>query len=148
MVRDNVKTGCVGPPTKRRLPDAGAAVAFLRQFAPEGPWALTAISPERNGIENTKFLTADLMQPDWSFLRESWDLVILDPPRTGAEAVVAQIGVVAPKRIVYVSCHPATLARDAKVLVERHHYRLSSTQVFDMFPHTHHVEVMAFFERG
>ena len=75
-----------------------------------------------NGITNTRFLTADLMQPDWSFFRERRDVVVLDPPRTGAEAAVAEMHRIAPRRIVYVSCHPATLARDAQVLVEQHGY--------------------------
>jgi 23S rRNA (uracil1939-C5)-methyltransferase len=52
-----------------------------------------------------------------------------------------------PRRIVYVSCHPATLARDAGVLCSRYSYRLSSAQIFDMFPNTYHVEVMAVFDR-
>jgi len=72
---------------------------------------------------------------------------VLDPPRTGAEAAVAEMDRIAPRRIVYVSCHPATLARDAQVLVERHGYRLRTVRVFDMFPHTHHVEALALFER-
>jgi 23S rRNA (uracil1939-C5)-methyltransferase len=101
-----------------------------------------------NGIANARFLTADLTQPGWSFFREPRDVVVLDPPRTGAEAAVAEMNRIAPSRIVYVSCHPATLARDAQVLVERHGYRLRSVRVFDMFPHTHHVEALALFERG
>jgi 23S rRNA (uracil1939-C5)-methyltransferase len=101
-----------------------------------------------NGVPNTRFLTADLMQPDWSFFRERRDVVVLDPPRTGAEAAAAAMDRIAPRRIVYVSCHPATLARDAQVLVERHGYRLRTVRVFDMFPHTHHVEALALFERG
>jgi 23S rRNA (uracil1939-C5)-methyltransferase len=101
----------------------------------------------RNGIANARFVTADLTNPDWSFYREPWDVVVLDPPRTGAEAPVAELHRSRPRRIVYVSCHPATLARDAQVLVERHGYRLSATRVFDMFPHTSHIEALALFER-
>lgn len=99
-----------------------------------------------NGIANTRFLTADLMSPGWGFYREPWDVVVLDPPRTGAEAPVAELKG-GPRRIVYVSCHPGTLARDAQVLVEQHGYRLRAVRVFDMFPHTHHVETLALFER-
>ncbi len=100
-----------------------------------------------NGITNARFITADLMASDWSFYREPWDVVLLDPPRTGAEAPVAELHRSSPRRIVYVSCHPATLARDAQVLVERHGYKLRVARVFDMFPHTHHVEALALFTR-
>jgi 23S rRNA (uracil1939-C5)-methyltransferase len=107
--------------------------------------ARAAGNAERNGIRNAKFFSADLMHADWSFFREQWDVVVLDPPRTGAEAAVAHMDTMRPRRIVYVSCHPATLARDAKVLGAG--YRLTSARVLDMFPHTHHVEVMAVFDR-
>jgi 23S rRNA (uracil1939-C5)-methyltransferase len=101
----------------------------------------------RNGIANARFLTADLMQTDWGFLRESWDVVLLDPPRTGAEAPIAALRKTGPRRIVYVSCHPGTLARDAETLTADGAYRLRTVRVFDMFPHTHHVETVALFER-
>jgi 23S rRNA (uracil1939-C5)-methyltransferase len=107
--------------------------------------ARAARNAERNGIRNAKFFAADLMHADWSFFREPWDIVVLDPPRSGAEAAVAHMDTMRPRRIVYVSCHPATLARDAKVLAAG--YRLTSARVLDMFPHTHHVEVMAVFDR-
>jgi 23S rRNA (uracil1939-C5)-methyltransferase len=100
-----------------------------------------------NRLGNARFLTADLMKPGWGFYREPWDVVVLDPPRTGAEAPVAELRADGPRRIVYVSCHPATLARDAQVLTERLGYRLRAARVFDMFPHTHHVEALASFER-
>ncbi len=100
-----------------------------------------------NGVGNARFVTADLTSRDWSFYREPWDVVVLDPPRTGAEAPVAELEKCRPRRVVYVSCHPATLARDAQVLVAQHGYRLRAVRVFDMFPHTHHVETVALFER-
>jgi 23S rRNA (uracil1939-C5)-methyltransferase len=100
-----------------------------------------------NGIGNTRFITADLARSDWSFYREPWDIVVLDPPRTGAEAPVAELHRSRPRRVVYVSCHPATLARDAQVLVGQLGYRLTVARVFDMFPHTHHIEALALFER-
>lgn len=100
-----------------------------------------------NDIRNARFVTADLTRSDWSFYREQWDVVLLDPPRTGAEAPVAELNLCEPRRIVYVSCHPATLARDAQVLVERHGFKLRAARVFDMFPHTHHVEALALFTR-
>ena len=130
------------------LPFAQRARELLGVEGEAGLVARAVRNAELNGIANTRFLTADLMQPGWSFFREPRDVVVLDPPRTGAEAAVAEMDRIAPRRIVYVSCHPATLARDAQVLVERHGYRLRTVRVFDMFPHTHHVEALALFERG
>jgi 23S rRNA (uracil1939-C5)-methyltransferase len=129
------------------LPFAQRARELLGVEGEAGLVARAVRNAELNGIANTRFLTADLMQPGWSFFREPRDVVVLDPPRTGAEAAVAEMDRIAPRRIVYVSCHPATLARDAQVLVERHGYRLRTVRVFDMFPHTHHVEALALFER-
>jgi 23S rRNA (uracil1939-C5)-methyltransferase len=100
-----------------------------------------------NGIHNARFVTADLMAPGWGFYRERWDVVVLDPPRTGAETPVADLDSSGTRRIVYVSCHPATLARDARLLVDRHRFKLRTARVFDMFPHTHHVEALALFTR-
>lgn len=99
-----------------------------------------------NGIGNTRFVTADLTKADWPMFRERWDVVLLDPPRTGAEAAVAELRKVEPRRIVYVSCHPGTLARDAATLTAGGLYRLRTARVFDMFPHTHHIETLALFE--
>lgn len=129
------------------LPLARRAGSVCGVEGEAGLVARAARNAERNGIENAKFYAADLMQPDWGFLREKWDIVFLDPPRTGAEAAVAQMRSMQPRRIVYVSCHPGTLARDSKVLVESGLYRLSLARILDMFPHTHHVEVMAVFDR-
>jgi 23S rRNA (uracil1939-C5)-methyltransferase len=109
--------------------------------------ARAARNAEHNGIRNAKFCAADLNNSDWGFFREAWDVVVLDPPRTGAEAAVARMATMQPRRIVYVSCHPGTLARDAQVLVQSQAYRLTSARILDMFPHTHHVEVMAVFDR-
>jgi 23S rRNA (uracil1939-C5)-methyltransferase len=116
----------------------------------EGAGALVARAArnaEQNGIANARFVTADLDQSDWPFFREPWDVLFLDPARNGAAAAVAAIGVMRPRRIVYVSCHPATLARDAERLVRAHGYRLRSARVLDMFPHTHHVEAITVFDR-
>lgn len=100
-----------------------------------------------NGIGNATFLAADLAEPDWPFFRQPYDVVFLDPARTGAEAAVAAMGAMGPRRIVYVSCHPGTLARDAGELVGRQGYRLKSVRALDMFPNTHHVEAIAVFDR-
>jgi 23S rRNA (uracil1939-C5)-methyltransferase len=72
---------------------------------------------------------------------------LIDPPREGALELCRSLGVDAPKRLVYVSCNPATLARDAGVLVALKGYRLVSAGIVNMFPHTAHVESIALFER-
>jgi 23S rRNA (uracil1939-C5)-methyltransferase len=127
---------------------AGRAAELLGVEGEAGLVARAVRNAAANGIGNARFVTADLMASDWSFFREPWDVVVLDPPRTGAEAPVAEMHRSRPRRIVYVSCHPATLARDARVLVKDLGYRLRVARVFDMFPHTHHIESLAMFERA
>ena len=129
------------------LPFAQRARELLGVEGDAGLVARAVRNAALNGVANARFVTADLAQPDWSFFREARDVVVLDPPRTGAEAAVAAMDRIAPRRIVYVSCHPATLARDAQVLVTSLGFKLRAVRVFDMFPHTHHVEALALFER-
>lgn len=103
---------------------------------------------ERNGVDNARFLATDL-QADFTaepWAREGFDRILIDPPRSGAQEVVETLAGAGAERIVYVSCNPATLARDAGILVNRG-YRLVRAGVMDMFPHTAHVESMALFER-
>jgi 23S rRNA (uracil1939-C5)-methyltransferase len=110
-----------------------------------------------NGVSNVAFQTSDL----FAFTIESYavlmaalggriDRVLIDPPREGALAVCEALsqleGQQRPKRIVYVSCNPATLARDAGVLEQQGGYRLKQAGVVNMFPHTGHVESIAVFE--
>jgi len=76
------------------------------------------------------------------------DALLLDPPRDGAQSVVTSLGEDAPRRLVYVSCNPATLARDAGILVGQKGYRLVEAGVVNMFPHTSHVESIACFIRA
>lgn len=76
------------------------------------------------------------------------DKMLIDPPREGAMAVCKALGKDAPQRLVYVSCNPATLARDTGVLVHEKGYRLRSAGVANMFPQTSHVESIALFERA
>ena len=119
-------------------------------FGVEGDAALVAraaANAERNGLHNARFLAANLDEEAWGFYREPWDVVVLDPPRTGAAAAAARLAELKPRKIVYVSCHPGTLARDAQTLVASGAYRLISARILDMFPQTHHVEVMAVFDR-
>lgn len=99
----------------------------------------------RNGLSNIRFFSADLTgdistQP---WVPQNYDRVLLDPPRSGALEIMPQVAAWGAHRIVYVSCHPATLARDIGELVHRFGYRLLSAGVMDMFPHTVHVESMA-----
>lgn len=105
---------------------------------------------ERNGLANTEFFTsniaaADVAESPWA--RRRYDKVLLDPPRAGAQEALAVVAGTGASRIVYVSCHPATLARDAGILVNEHGYRLQAAGVMDMFPHTTHVESVAVFDR-
>ncbi len=103
-----------------------------------------------NGIANARFHVANLFEDqratEWA--RQPWDKLLLDPPRAGADQVLEYLPHKATRRIVYVSCHPASLARDAGILVNRHGFKLSSAGVMDMFPHTSHVESIALFERS
>jgi len=105
---------------------------------------------QHNQIPNAEFRLADLYSPEtpdpWG--EEHFDKWLLDPPRTGAVEVVKRLPVEGgPRRILYVSCNPGTLARDSEVLVHSKGYRLSAAGVMDMFPQTSHVEAMALFER-
>ncbi len=102
-----------------------------------------------NKIENADFIGADLQNEDivGSWLKTKWDKVLLDPPRSGAQEIMPFLAKIAPKLIVYVSCNPATLARDANILVNDFAYKLISAGVIDMFPNTAHVESIALFSK-
>jgi len=95
-----------------------------------------------NGIENTLFFAGDMKDVlNAEFIRTHGkpDVIITDPPRAGMhEDVVKAMLLAEPERIVYVSCNPATQARDLNLLNEK--YRVAAVQPVDMFPHTHHVE--------
>jgi len=84
--------------------------------------------------------------PDYRSL-QSMDKLLIDPPRDGAAELIKGVGSDGPKKIVYVSCNPATLARDAGTLVHEHGYRLLSAGIVNMFPNTSHVESIALFGR-
>lgn len=107
------------------------------------------LNAERNGIGNARFehtdLFGDIVSAPW--MQQRYDRILLDPPRAGAREVIAHFSKLDAERVVYVSCHPATLARDADVLVNQQGYRLGAAGVLDMFPHTAHVESIAVFER-
>lgn len=103
---------------------------------------------ERNQM-TIRFEKADLFKtgPEADWLAGRFDAILLDPPRSGAEAMMPLIATKKPSRVVYVSCQPGTLARDVGVLVHQHGYRLALAGVMDMFPHTAHVESMALLTR-
>ncbi len=106
-------------------------------------------SAQLNQINHVEFGVADLfkMTPDALTSLGKLDKWLVDPPRDGAFELVKSLDASnRPKSIVYVSCNPATLARDAGVLVNEKGYTLKSAGVINMFPHTSHVESIALFE--
>lgn len=103
----------------------------------------------KNSLSNVSFRVADLSAITGTepWLRQGWDRVLLDPARNGAAAVVGRMQSIGAARIVYVSCHPGTLARDAGTLVNEQGYQLEAAGIIDMFPHTAHVESIAVFNK-
>ena len=106
------------------------------------------VNSEINKIENARFFAGDMKDIFTDgFIKENGkpDVIITDPPRAGMHTkVVEQILKIAPERIVYVSCNPATQARDVELLSAS--YEVKKIQPVDMFPHTHHVENVALLE--
>jgi 23S rRNA (uracil1939-C5)-methyltransferase len=102
----------------------------------------------RNGLHNAEFAVANLFEPDafGAWAAERYDLVLLDPPRAGAAELMTRMARWDPRRVVYISCHPGSLARDAGTLIEQG-FTLTAAGVMDMFPHTTHVESIAVFEQ-
>jgi 23S rRNA (uracil1939-C5)-methyltransferase len=101
-----------------------------------------------HNMDNCTFVAADLENPrcEEAWNQTSIDAVLLDPPRAGAQQAVALLGRISAQRIVYVSCNPASLARDAQALAQQG-FSLAKLGVMDMFPHTAHIESMALFVR-
>lgn len=124
----------------------------------EGSHTLTARALEgatAHGLhEKTRFATLNLFEVDAAWLRElgRFDRMLVDPPREGAEALARALSALSdeerPVRIVYVSCNPATLARDAAIMKHTGGYVLQAAGVVNMFPHTGHVESIAVFGPG
>jgi 23S rRNA (uracil1939-C5)-methyltransferase len=151
------------------LPMARAA---KRVVGVEGDAALVARArhnAQRNELENAEFHVADLARlfasagpgkptgkpapggagfppPPW--LRKGYTHVVLDPPRAGALEVLAPVVSLEPQRVLYISCHPGSLARDLGVLVNEHGFTLEAAGVLDMFPHTAHFESLAVLSPG
>lgn len=106
-----------------------------------------------NKLDNVDFHFGDLFKEDMSssshgdWLDQKFDKILLDPPRSGAAEMIKRLPQFGASKIVYVSCGPATLARDAGVIVNEHGYTMTHAGVIDMFPHTAHVESIAVFEK-
>ncbi|MBS0350598.1 MAG: 23S rRNA (uracil(1939)-C(5))-methyltransferase RlmD [Proteobacteria bacterium] len=100
-----------------------------------------------NQLSHCEFYCQDLFQKDFSaaWSQRQYDKILLDPPRSGAQNIVESIDRWRPRRIVYISCDLATLARDC-VFLQDHHYQLQKAGIMDMFPHTQHAEAIALFE--
>jgi 23S rRNA (uracil1939-C5)-methyltransferase len=132
------------------LPMARHAAEVVGVEGEHGLVQRAAENAARNGISNASFRVANLFddQRNEPWAKQAWDKILLDPPRAGADKVLEYLPRKGTNRIVYVSCHPGSLARDAGILVEKHGFRLVSAGVMDMFPHTAHVESIALFERG
>ncbi len=111
------------------------------EYVPEAI-ADAKVNAELNGLDNTLFFAGDMkdiLTEDFIAQYGRPDVIITDPPRAGMHGdVVKTILFAAPQKIVYVSCNPATQARDLQLFDE--HYRVERVQPVDMFPHTHHVE--------
>lgn len=118
------------------------------EYVPEAI-ADARVNSERNGISNTEFYAGDMkdvLTDDFIAAHGTPDVMIVDPPRAGMHTDVVDVILrAAPGRIVYVSCNPATQARDIALLDSR--YRVAEVQPVDMFPHTHHVENIVRLER-
>ncbi|WP_296239157.1 23S rRNA (uracil(1939)-C(5))-methyltransferase RlmD [Psychrobacter sp. UBA5136] len=132
-------------PLARLVGETGSVVGV------EGSEAMTARAADnarRNGINNTEFYSQDLTQDctDKPWANQGFDALLIDPPRSGAWEIMQYLPKFNAERIVYVSCNPATLARDTRALLEQG-YRLTHAGVMDMFCHTGHVESIARFEK-
>jgi 23S rRNA (uracil1939-C5)-methyltransferase len=127
---------------------SGAAVVGIEGGA--GLVERAARNAEANGLApSTTFIERDLYRHPGGPLAGigRFDRMLLDPPRDGASEIVRSLADDGPRRLVYVSCNPGTLARDAGMLVQAKGYTLSAAGVVNMFPHTSHVESIAVFDR-
>jgi len=106
------------------------------------------LNAQRNGIANIRWISASVPRGLSELRRrgEKFTKIVLDPPRTGAKGIEADLAALGADRIYYVSCNPATLARDLAALV-KHGYKLQRVQPIDLFPQTFHVETLAVLER-
>lgn len=107
------------------------------------------MNAQHNQLSNTDFYMANLFDDvsNMAWAQQTFDKILLDPPRSGAETIVNNIEKFAAQRIVYVSCNHASLARDANILINQKNYRLTKAGIIDMFPHTAHFENIAVFDK-
>ena len=132
------------------LPIARTGASVVGVEGDPGLVARARANALRNGLAQAQFAVANLAQPESGatpWLGGPYTHVLLDPPRAGALEMLPAVAALAPSRIVYVSCHPGSLARDLGVLCTEHGYRLLGAGVVDMFPHTTHVESIALLDR-
>jgi GTP pyrophosphokinase len=103
---------------------------------------------KQNNIHHVNFYSADLEKPDWNqaWMKQHYDKILLDPPRTGTLNIIQTIDQFEASKILYISCNSATLARDTAALVKQN-YILKKAGIMDMFPHTKHMECIALFEK-
>ena len=131
------------------LPLAQRAASVTGVEGDSGLIEAARANARRNGLGNIELdvadLSADVSQRAW--FQAGFDAVLIDPPRSGALDILPLVAGCGARRVVYVSCNPATLARDAGELVRAHGFRLRTAGIADMFPHTAHVESIALFER-
>ncbi|MEM7027252.1 MAG: 23S rRNA (uracil(1939)-C(5))-methyltransferase RlmD [Pseudomonadota bacterium] len=118
----------------------------------EGDAGLIARAQENariNDLNNVEFHVADLAAEEliYPFMSQQYNKLLLDPARTGAKEIISALNLKEIELIVYVSCNPATLARDAGILVNEKGYRLRQAGIMDMFPRTSHVESIAVFHK-
>ena len=132
------------------LPLARRAGRVVGVEGDAGLIARARLNAQANGLANVEFHAADLAKDlaSEAWMREGFDKLLLDPPRAGAAEVIAQLPLKGIDRIVYVSCHPGSLARDAGFLARERGYRLVAAGAMDMFPQTAHVESIALFEKA
>lgn len=130
------------------LPLATQAKEVVAIEAVDGMVKLAEKNAQLNDFKNVFFYQTNLSEPlagrVWA--KGGFPVVLLDPPRDGAAEIVKQMKKLDTKRVLYVSCNPSTLARDASLLIEQG-YRIKKAGIMDMFPQTSHVEVMVLFER-
>jgi 23S rRNA (uracil1939-C5)-methyltransferase len=133
------------------LPLARRAAAVVGVEGEAGLIGRARANAAANGITNAEFHVADLsVAPEITipWMRGGFDQVLLDPPRVGAREVLSAVAHLAPRRVVYISCHTGSLARDLGILTHDFGFRLRAAGVLDMFPHTTHVESVAVLDRA
>jgi 23S rRNA (uracil1939-C5)-methyltransferase len=129
------------------LPLASRSAAVTGVEGDAGLVAKARANASANGLGHARFFTENLFDPQsfGAWAAERYERVLLDPPRAGAREVVMRMASWRPRRVVYISCHPGSLARDAGILVATQGFKLIAAGVMDMFPHTTHVESIAVF---